>query len=67
MRQYNITQIEDNLWGIIETDESGNARIVYDDNEYEYVECMLDEFRYFENARIEWDLNNNQESEFDYV
>lgn len=41
--------------------------VVFHSTSEEEAECMLQEFQYFERAEAEYNLFNNQESEFDYV
>ncbi len=66
MNTYNITQIDEARWGVMEVTNEGVARIVFEDTTREGVECMCEEFQILEQAR-ENDLYLNQLTEFDYV
>lgn len=54
-------------WLVCETINSNVARIVFHSTSKEEAECMLEECQYFERAEAEYEMFNNQESEFDYV
>lgn len=41
--------------------------VVFKSSNKEEAECMLEECQYFERAEAEYEMFNNQESEFDYV
>lgn len=41
--------------------------VVFSSPNKEEAECMLEEYQYFERAEYDYNVFNNQESEFDYV